>query len=169
VRFYHEQPSHFTAGFLFCGLGAGALGFIEAFSSLGGHGAKFQSVGGIDNDPASCADFEYLTKSPATLADLSKMTPEELRAHWGDVAPDAIFLSPPCKGFSGCSQRPPARPPSIRPSIAWFLQGLFLACETWETPPSLLVIENVPRIQTRGADLLPSSALSALWLWVRFQ
>jgi site-specific DNA-cytosine methylase len=149
-----NSPHTFTAGFLFCGLGAGALGFIEAFSSLGGHGAKFQSVGGIDNDPASCADFEYLTKSPATLADLSKMTPEELRAHWGDVAPDAIFLSPPCKGFSGLLSKTASEAPKYQALNRLVLQGLFLACETWATPPSLLVIENVPRIQTRGADLL---------------
>lgn len=41
----------FRAGFLFCGLGLGARGFIESRASLGDHGARFVSVGGAFNDP----------------------------------------------------------------------------------------------------------------------
>src|SRR3569832_2487957 len=34
------------------------------------------------------------------------------------------------------------------------LTGIFLASETWKKPPGLLVLENVPRIRTRGKHLL---------------
>lgn len=144
----------FTAGFLFCGLGAGALGFIEASAKLGIHGARFRSMGGVDNCPDACADFETITGSPATCADLSRMTPEELRAAWGGERPDCIFLSPPCKGFSGLLSGKSAEAPKYQALNRLVLQGLFLACETWASPPPLLVIENVPRIQSRGAHLL---------------
>ena len=145
----------FTAGFLFCGLGAGALGFLEAMGRLGReHSATFRSLGGIDLDPHSCADFRMLTGSPAAEADLATMQPAELRAAWGDERPDCIFLSPPCKGFSGLLSGKSAASPKYQALNRLVLQGLFLACETWASPPPLLVLENVPRIQSRGADLL---------------
>lgn len=144
----------FTAGFLFAGLGAGALGFIEASASLDGSTGRFRSLGGIDNCPEACADFERLTGSPATVADLSVMTPEELRQAWGEERPDCIFLSPPCKGFSGLLSARSAAAEKYQALNRLVLQGLFLTCETWESPPPLLVIENVPRIQSRGAHLL---------------
>ncbi len=60
----------FSAGFLYCGLGAGALGFLQASAKLGKDQGRFVNLGGIDNDPAACADFEYLTGSKATCADV---------------------------------------------------------------------------------------------------
>src|SRR5262245_41849575 len=91
----------FRAGFLFCGLGAGARGFVLSRASLGHHRARFVNVGGIDNDPLACRDFEELTGGKATCADIAKMTPADLRAVMGDEPPDCIFQSSPCKGFSG--------------------------------------------------------------------
>jgi site-specific DNA-cytosine methylase len=144
----------FTAGFLFCGPGAGALGFLEAAAQLGAHGARFVSVGGIDIDEASCRDFEYLTKSKAVRADISKMTVAQLRAHWGPVAPKVVFLSPPCKGFSGLLSQEMSETEKYQDLNLLVPQGLFLVCEAWDTPPDMIVLENVPRIQTRGKELL---------------
>lgn len=144
----------FTSAFLFCGLGAGARGFLEATARLGSSSGRFRSLGGVDNDPLACQDFEYLTKSPALCADLSTLTPAELRAAWGEASPDCLFLSPPCKGFSGLLSKASAAKPHYQALNRLVLQGLFLACETWATPPALLVLENVPRITTRGALLL---------------
>lgn len=144
----------FRAGFLFCGLGAGARGFIDAAANLGRDGARFESVGGVDNDPAACADFEYLTKSPATCADISKMTTADLRAAMGDEAPDCIFMSAPCKGFSGLLSAKQSMAPKYQALNQLVFQGMFLICETWAKPPGLIVFENVPRIRTRGKNLL---------------
>jgi len=145
----------FTAGFLFCGLGAGARGFIEAAGRLGTDVATFRSVGGVDVDDESCVDFERLTGSPALRADVSQLTPGELRAAWGLRAPDCVFLSPPCKGFSGLLSAKSAAAPKYQALNRLVLQGVFLLCETWpDGPPGLIVLENVPRIVSRGAVLL---------------
>lgn len=148
------KPHLFTAGFLFCGLGAGARGFLEAAARLDKDSARFKSVGGIDIDKEACKDFEYLTGSKAVVADLSKLSVAELRSHWGDVAPDCVFLSPPCKGFSGLLSQEASETEHYQNLNQLVLQSAFLVCEAWETPPSLIVIENVPRIQTRGKELL---------------
>ena len=34
------------------------------------------------------------------------------------------------------------------------LQGFNLICSSWKTPPAMIVLENVPRIRSRGAPLL---------------
>jgi site-specific DNA-cytosine methylase len=146
--------TEFTAGFLFCGLGAGARGFLDEAARLGPATAAFRSLGGVDIDAEACADFEMLTGSPAVVADLSTMQPADLLKAWGLRRPDAIFLSPPCKGFSGLLSAANSKRPKYQALNQLVLQGLFLACETWESPPPIIVLENVPRIQSRGADLL---------------
>jgi site-specific DNA-cytosine methylase len=147
---HHE----FTAGFFFCGLGAGALGFLDALGRLAQDTGSFRSLGGIDLDPEACADFEMLTGSPATCADLGTMTPAELIARWGTRRPDAIFTSPPCKGFSGLLSTQKSLTPAYQSLNELVLKGLFLALETWSEPPPLIALENVPRIMTRGSELL---------------
>lgn len=148
------QPREFTAGFLFCGLGAGALGFLQGEGRLGSDRGRFRSLGGIDNDAHACTDFELLTKSPAWCTDLSSITPEALKARWGERRPDAIFTSPPCKGFSGLLSNARAAEQKYQELNSLVFKGLFLICETWREVPPLIVLENVPKIQTRGAELL---------------
>lgn len=106
----------FRVLFPFCGLGAGALGFLRASVSLFGVEQRFESAGGIDFDAAACADFERLTKSPALCADVSKLTAEKLRAFAGIDAPDVVFSSPPCLPAYGQVLTPsgPVRIDSLR-------------------------------------------------------
>ncbi len=148
------RPREFTAGFLFCGLGAGALGFLQGEGRLGPDRGKFRSLGGIDNDANACTDFELITKSPSWCTDLSSITPAALKARWGERRPDAIFTSPPCKGFSGLLSKARAAEPKYQELNTLVFKGLFLVCETWSEVPPLIVLENVPKIQTRGAELL---------------
>lgn len=149
----HEELE-FTVGYVFCGLGAVARGFAESMGRLGAQRARFRSVGGVDIDAEACADFEMLTGSKATRADVAKMTPAELRAAWGDHAPWAIFTSPPCKGFSRLLGAKAAKAAKYQALNELVFQGLFLVCETWSKPPPLIVLENVPGITQRGAELL---------------
>lgn len=149
-----SAPREFTAGFMAAGIGVGALGFMEALGRLGDDTGRFRALGGIDNDAGACADFEYLTGAPALCADLHTLTPAELRAAWGDRRPDCIFSSPPCKGFSGLLSKARSEETKYQVLNELVLKCMFLACETWDAPPPLLVIENVPRIATRGAELL---------------
>lgn len=145
----------FRAGFLFSGLGAGALGFLRSTGRLGNDQARFKCAGGVDIDPDSCADFERLTGGRATQADVSQMTPSDLREAMGHEAPDCVFLSPPCKGFSALLSHASSQRPEYQSLNRLVLQGVWLMLETWPAdPPKTIVIENVPRIVSRGAELL---------------
>ncbi len=150
-----EEVREFTAFFPFCGLGAGARGFLQAAARLGEHGARFRNLGGIDNDPLACADFEYLTGSKALCADINAVSPEQLRAYAGERRPDVVFGSPPCKSFSRLLSKDLAATEKYQRMNRLVLQSLFLVCETWkDDPPSAILIENVPGIMTRGAHIL---------------
>ena len=144
----------YTALFLFCGLGGGALGFQQAAARLFGHEARFRSVGGIDIDPAACADFEMLTGSPALCADVARLSPAELRAFAGPVAPDVAFKSAPCKSFSGLTDPKLARSPEYLAMARLYVTGVELLLSTWDVPPRLILLENVPRILSAGAALV---------------
>lgn len=134
-----------TALHLFSGIGGGALGFQK-----GG----FRCVGAFDSDAAACRDFEQLVGSPATCADLGTLTPLELRQAVGEKRPDVVFTSPPCKGFSGCLPNERSRSGKYVAMNSLALRGVWLALEAWDEPPPLLLLENVPRIQSRGAEFL---------------
>ncbi|MBD3174682.1 MAG: DNA cytosine methyltransferase [Armatimonadia bacterium] len=129
---------------LFAGMGGGALGFQLA---------GFASVGAFDVDPAACRDLEYLTGETATVADLAEMTPDELRSACTD-RPDVVFTSPPCKSFSGCLPKATAKTPRYRAMSSLAQRGIWIALEAWPTPPPLIVMENVPRIRSRGRHWL---------------
>jgi len=139
---------------LFCGLGGGALGFLKANARLFGRDARFRCVGGIDNDPGACADFEYLTKAPALCADLATMTPGRLREFAGDTAPDAAFDSSPCKSFSGLTDPELAASPEYVAMAELYVTSVELLLSTWDVPPQLVIKENVPRIMSKGAHLV---------------
>lgn len=151
-----SEPTTYTAGFMFCGLGAGARGFTEARIKLLGREAIFRSVGGVDVDPLSCADFESLTESPALCADLREVTPAMLRALMGDRAPDVLFGSPPCQGYSRLLSAKVSRTAPYQELNRLVLVWIDLVLATWTEPPRLLLLENVEGILHRGADLLAS-------------
>ncbi len=144
----------FTTLFPFCGLGAGALGFLGAQVSLLGAGARFQSLGGLDLDAEACADFEKLTESPAWCVDVGTVTADQLRDRYGERAPDVVFMSPPCKGSSGLLSAEKARSPKYRAMNGLALTWTRRMLEAWPTPPKLVLLENVPRITTRASSML---------------
>ena len=129
-----------TVGHLFCGAGGGALGFRRA---------GFRGAFAIDSSAAACRDFERLVGEPATCADLAALEPSELRALCPET-PDMIFTSPPCKAFSGCMPEARAREPKYLALNSLAFRGVWLAMEAWDRPPPLLLLENVPRIQSRS-------------------
>lgn len=151
-----NTPRHtFTVLHLFAGIGGGAIGFQRATGRWSDLQGRFCTLAGIDNDPEACEDFAALSGAPAVCADLAAMTPEQLRAAAGDPPPDVVFASPPCTGFSGLLPKARAAEERYQALNRLVLQGLFLVLETWpHKPPKLILIENVPRITTRGAELL---------------
>lgn len=145
----------YRGGFFFCGCGGGAFGTLRARIKMLGHSARFVSVGGLDNCPLSCADFEMLTESSALCCDIRECTPSMLRALMGDDAPDMVVGSPPCQGYSRLISKKLAQSPKYRELNRLVLVWIELVLATWpDDPPALLLLENVEGIQTRGADLL---------------
>lgn len=142
-----------TALFPFCGLGAGALGFLQAVSEDGPvHG--FRSLGGIDLDAEACRDFETLTSSPALCADVWHLSPADVRRAFGERRPDVVFLSPPCKGASGLLSAEKARSEKYVQMNGLALAWVRLMLAAWPERPPLVLLENVPRLPTRAPEVI---------------
>jgi len=144
-----------TALFPFCGMGAGALGFLDTSVTLFGHEVRFRSLGGIDFDPVACGDFEYMTGSPAWCTSVEAITPEELRGRYGERAPDVVFMSPPCKGSSRLLSAAKAKSAKYeamnRLALVWTEKML----AAWsDAPPPLVLLENVPGLPQRAGKML---------------
>ncbi|MCF5089519.1 DNA cytosine methyltransferase [Stenotrophomonas sp. PA-6-5C] len=158
---------------LFAGLGAGARGFNQARPDIGAARATFRCIGGIDVDPAAVADFGRLAGVPGTVLDLFSL--QQYRAFWGcnpppgwreagtaDVhrafgheRPHVVFLSAPCKGFSGLMSESKSRTAKYQALNELTLRGIWLTLEAYKDDPvEVLLFENVPRIATRGRHLL---------------
>jgi site-specific DNA-cytosine methylase len=145
----------FRALFPFCGLGAGARGFLDAHSHLFDFSYRFECMGGIDFDAEACADFEYLTDSPAWCEDMERVTGPSLRARYGTLAPDCVFLSPPCKGASGLLPKELAGTEKYQKMNELALVWMRAMIDAWrEDPPKLVLLENVPRLRTRAKGML---------------
>lgn len=146
--------NEYTAFFPFGGAGGGALGFQQAEMRMLGREARFRIIGGVDVDPAGCEDFEYLTGVPEARADIGTLTPSELRRIAGPVAPDVVFMSPPCKGASGLLSEALAASPKYRDMNELALAWTRVMLSTWAEPPRLVLLENVPRLKTRAGKML---------------
>lgn len=160
-------------GHLFCGIGGGAIGFNRGSARVGNVRAKFVCVGGIDSDAAACRDFKKHVGTPATCLDLfsleqyrafhnkmpppgwTEAVPDDVRRAFGNRQPNIIFLSAPCKGFSGLLSETNSLSDKYQALNGLTLRGVWLALEAFKDDPvELLVFENVPRIMTRGRPLL---------------
>lgn len=158
---------------LFCGLGGGAKGFNRGHARVGSLQARFRCIGGVDNDAAAIADFTRLAGTPGTVldmfdrdqyrdwhgheppADWRECTPADLQRAAGGHRPHIVFTSPPCKGFSGLLSQKKSTTDKYQALNRLTVRGIWLALEAWaDDPPEFFILENVPRIATRGAHLL---------------
>jgi len=163
----------YTVLHLFAGIGGAALGMQSSETEYRGVSANFITLAGIDCDPDACKDFEMLTGVPAVQMDLfsrddyilfhgkeppegwREATPEDLRQAAGLINPDAVFTSPPCKGFSGLLPRKSAASEKYQALNRLTVRGLRLTLEAFSDDlPGIILLENVPRITTRGKELL---------------
>ena len=158
---------------LFCGLGGGARGFNRGAARVGSMVADFRCIGGVDVDPASIRDFGRLAGVPGTVLDLfdraqyeafhghapplgwREATPADIHAAAGHERPHIVFLSAPCKGFSGLLSESKSQSAKYQALNKLTLRGIFLLLEAYKDDlPELLLFENVPRIANRGRRLL---------------
>lgn len=158
---------------IFCGLGGGAKGFNKGTARVGNLRARFECIGGIDVDPAAIRDFSRIAGVPGTCMDLfnreqftafygkepppgwREASPVDIRRAAGGKRPHIVFLSAPCKGFSGLLAESLSRSKKYQALNGLTLRGVWLMLEAWaDDPPELIIFENVPRIATRGRPLL---------------
>ncbi|TAL63693.1 MAG: DNA cytosine methyltransferase [Burkholderiaceae bacterium] len=160
--------------FHMCGaIGGGAKGFQQAKATLGNLSATFETLGSVDVDAAACRDFKTITGVDATVMDLfdreqylawhghqppmdwREVTPADIRRAAQNRRPNVVFTSPPCKGFSGLLNEATSKTEKYQALNKLTLRTIWLALEAWkDDPPEFFLLENVPRISTRGRHLL---------------
>lgn len=158
---------------MFCGLGAGARGFNRAQARVGNLHGVFRCLGGIDVDRIAIENFRRLTGTAGTVLDLfdreqftafhgrepgpdwREAMPADIRRAAGNERPHIVFLSAPCKGFSGLLSETKSKTAKYQALNRLTLRGVWLMLEAWaDDPPELIIFENVPRLATRGRHLL---------------
>lgn len=169
----HQTERVYRVGHLFCGIGAGARGFNEANPRAAGMSARFVCAGGVDNDAGAVRNFERLTGTRGTVLDLfsreqfTQFHGREPGPDWREASPqdiweahgsrplDVMFLSAPCKGFSGLLSAKASGTEKYQALNQLTVRGMWLTLEAFKDDPiSIILFENVPRIQTRGRALL---------------
>lgn len=163
----------YTVLHLFSGIGGAALGFQEAKAEYKGLLGSFRTLAGIDCDSEACRDFKAITGAPAVEMDLFsrsdyvafhgkqppgewvEVTPLDILDATNGEYPDLIFLSPPCKGFSGLLPSERAKSEKYQALNRLVTRGLQLVMDAYaDDLPSVIMLENVPRITSRGEFLL---------------
>ncbi len=167
------KPQEVTHFHLFGGSGSGAAGFKDADPTIGAIKGKMVLLGGIDVDARACRDFYTLNGVTQACVDLFSLdqylawhghmptegwreaTADTVRAAAQWRFPDIVFLSAPCKGFSGLLPALHASTLKYQALNELTLRGVWLMLEAFgDDLPGLIVFENVPRIATRGRHLL---------------
>lgn len=158
---------------VFSGSGIGAAGMQDAKPSIPGLEGEMVCLGGIDVDPAGAADFEKFTGVRCTVRDMFSRNqyiafhgheppagwveamPADIRAAAGGQRPHILFLSAPCKGFSGLLSHARSLTAKYQALNELTLRGIWLCLEAWKDDPvEVILFENVPRIATRGRHFL---------------
>lgn len=157
----------------FCGSGGGAKGFNLGTARVGNMRARFRCLGGFDVDPAAVRDFERLADVRGTVLDLfsreqytifhgheppkswREANPADIRRAANYEKPHIFFCSAPCKGFSGLLSEARSQSEKYQVLNELALRALWLVMEAYaDDPIELILFENVPRIQTRGRQLV---------------
>lgn len=158
---------------LFAGLGGGARGFNNGRARVGNTEAVFRCIGGIDVDPGAIADFDQLAGVKGTVLDLfsreqytrfhgvepppgwREAGPEDIHRAFNYEKPHLVLTSPPCKGLSGLLSETTAKTDKYQALNELTLRGIWLLMEAYANDPiEMVMLENVPRIASRGRPLL---------------
>jgi site-specific DNA-cytosine methylase len=138
-----------------------------------GIAGSIRNIGAVDVDPQICEDYRSLTGSPITCMDLfsrdqyrdfhgceppdcwREATPADILQAAGGRFPHVVFTSPPCKGFSGLLPAKSAGSVKYQALNRLTVRGIRLILEAFAADlPAVILLENVPRIKTRGSHLL---------------
>jgi len=167
-----------TAAILFGGIGGFSAGLKRSLVEAYGKVYRWKILCSIDFDPVACRNHDLITGEQTAVqmdlfsrdqyrkwfgheppAEWREATPLELWLAFQEQVPDYIFLSPPCKGFSGLLPERSARSEKYQALNLLTIRGLELALEACRLygdgeMPAFIHFENVPRITSRGATIL---------------
>lgn len=167
-----------TAAILFGGVGGFSAGIKRSMVEAYGDVHTFEVLCSIDFDPAACKNHDLITGEQSAVcmdlfdrdqyrkwfgseppAEWREVTPWDVWKAFGEQVPDYIFLSPPCKGFSGLLPSKSAASEKYQALNLLTIRGLELclaACEMYGDGelPAFIHFENVPRITSRGKGIL---------------
>ncbi|MFT3819865.1 MAG: DNA cytosine methyltransferase [Rubrivivax sp.] len=154
---------------LFGATGAGARGFQHARAQVAGMEGRWECLGSMDIDAkanrvfarrigATAIDIDFADRSQYIAINghepptgWREATPGDLHRASRGRRPDAIFLSAPCKGFSGLLPESKSINPKYTAMNGLAQRALWLVLEAWrDDPVPMLLFENVPRLLTRG-------------------
>lgn len=155
------------------GIGGCTFGMEQSENEYKGIKGRFETICGIDVDPLCCKNYEKITGAPAVCMDLfsreqyidfhghepptdwHEVLPEDIRKACRGIYPDGVFMSPPCKGFSGLLPESVSKTPKYQALNKLVIRTMFLVVEAFRDDlPAFILLENVPRITSRGAELL---------------
>ncbi|MCP3177283.1 DNA cytosine methyltransferase [Desulfuromonas sp. KJ2020] len=173
TSFNPGQPKIYRCMHLFAGIGGGSLGFKWARFNWRGIPGRFENILAIDSDPGACESYLNITRSRSECWDLfsrdqytrfhgrepqegwAEVTAADINEACGGIAPDVVFTSPPCKGLSGLLPQASAKLDRYQALNELTLRGIRLTIDAFpDSPPRVLLLENVPRIKSRGKHLL---------------
>ena len=159
----------------FVGAGGGKAGFGDARPVMAGLEGYFRYIGGIDVDvrAVQTADRVFPRECPSTVMDLfdrdqytafhgkpppqdwCEATPADIQRAAHNEAPNVVFLSAPCKGFSGLMSENRSLTNKYQALNRLAERAMWLMLEAWaDDPAEFYLFENVPRIATRGRAML---------------
>lgn len=178
TAFLAERELVFRVAHFACGSGFGALGWKRGKAIHGRLRARWETLFGIDVDPVACRDFERLVGAPCHALDLFtreqhtlfhgrpppedwvELTGEMIRALSGGVFPHSVFTSTPCKAGSSLTSNEKAESVAYQQLNELLPRSVELALDAWgDDPPSLFILENVPRLATRARGALERAKL----------
>ncbi len=159
---------------LFCGLGGLSAGIQAAVAQHAGLRGRWACLAAIDSDPGTIRAYNNYTASTAGHVvdlfsreqyeafhgsppppDWREATPETIQRLCGGRVPDLVASSPPCKGFSGLLPEGRSQSARYQALNGLVFRGIWLTLEAFAgDPPPFWLLENVPRIQSRGAHYL---------------
>lgn len=158
---------------LFPGSGGGKKGFQRAQPRIPGLQGHFVYVGGMDIDAVAVRDCDKLGGYATTVRDLAsreqyvaingkepppgwaEVTPDDVRVAAHGHRPNVVFLSAPCKGFSGLLAKSHSASVKYQAMNGLTQRAVWLCLEAWKDDlPEFFIFENVPLIMTRGRRFL---------------
>lgn len=163
---------------VFCGgIGGYTSGAMESQLEYGGELFKAKILCSVDFDPIANLNHDLITGDDKSITmdlftrqqyidwngheppdDWCEMTPWDIWQAFGEETPFLLFSSPPCKGLSALLPKKSAdtkKYQALNELVPRTLELGLKACMEFDGQvPAIIQLENVPRIQTRGKDLL---------------